>query len=270
VLASKVRGQGSSYAAACSVGPLVAETCAPNNAAVSFEFPDWACATGACPTPPTPLTDGDGDGVFDAYDDCPTTANPSQADVDFDGLGDACDSTPGVCTGSLPDGGLPSLDAGAGLDAGTPDAGTPFYVLKVKLGRCLYDDGAGGVRSTGTCDAAALEQQWDLLEVGNGKRSLRSHKTQQCLTSMTWAGALGVAPCGVDAAGWLLQRYDQGGFDAKFPLRLRSGTQNYCLYTDGTGLVYATQGNCDLLGTQDNRKVGVYPGGDFSGAPLQP
>jgi len=41
-------------------------------------------------------------------------------------------------------------------------------------------------------------------------------------------------------------------------------------YTDGTNNVYASQGNCGLLGTESGRKVGIYPGGDFSMAPLQP
>jgi hypothetical protein len=36
--------------------------------------------------------DGDHDGVIDPSDNCPTTANASQADVDGDGLGDACDA----------------------------------------------------------------------------------------------------------------------------------------------------------------------------------
>jgi Tol biopolymer transport system component len=35
--------------------------------------------------------DTDGDGVFDATDNCPLTPNPSQADADGDGQGDACD-----------------------------------------------------------------------------------------------------------------------------------------------------------------------------------
>jgi hypothetical protein len=36
--------------------------------------------------------DADGDGVCGAHDNCPTVANPDQADADADGIGDACDS----------------------------------------------------------------------------------------------------------------------------------------------------------------------------------
>ena len=36
----------------------------------------------------------DGDGIPDAGDNCPGTANPGQADADSDGTGDACDPTP--------------------------------------------------------------------------------------------------------------------------------------------------------------------------------
>lgn len=37
------------------------------------------------------LTDTDGDGWVDVYDNCPTTPNEDQADIDGDGYGDACD-----------------------------------------------------------------------------------------------------------------------------------------------------------------------------------
>ena len=40
-------------------------------------------------------TDGDADGVPDACDNCPATANPDQEDLDGDGRGDGCDLCPG-------------------------------------------------------------------------------------------------------------------------------------------------------------------------------
>ncbi len=41
-----------------------------------------------------PGADGDGDGIDDASDNCPSVANASQDDTDGDGLGDACDNCP--------------------------------------------------------------------------------------------------------------------------------------------------------------------------------
>ena len=54
------------------------------------------CAYG-CGRPP----DADGDGVPDDGDNCPLVSNPSQEDVDWDGLGDVCDPEP--LTANCPD-----------------------------------------------------------------------------------------------------------------------------------------------------------------------
>jgi hypothetical protein len=51
--------------------------------------------TDPCPGDPTEACDADGDGTADDRDNCPAQANPNQSDRDRDGVGDACDLTPG-------------------------------------------------------------------------------------------------------------------------------------------------------------------------------
>ena len=46
------------------------------------------------PKPPPPPPDRDKDGVPDFKDNCPDKYNPDQADIDRNGIGDACQTTP--------------------------------------------------------------------------------------------------------------------------------------------------------------------------------
>ncbi|MFZ1829030.1 MAG: astroprincin family protein [Candidatus Competibacteraceae bacterium] len=53
---------------------------------------------------PVVVSDGDGDGIPDASDNCPTTANSNQVDSDGDGKGDACDNCPATPNADQVDG----------------------------------------------------------------------------------------------------------------------------------------------------------------------
>ena len=66
------------------------QTMSPRSLALSFRI----TGTGQCGP-----VDGDGDGVADDVDNCPSVANADQADADADGVGDLCDRNafaPGV------------------------------------------------------------------------------------------------------------------------------------------------------------------------------
>ena len=247
VLKSKARA-GGSFDTACSADPLDSKVCAPGSASIAYDYPDWTCHGGICPVASTAATcqkpDGDGDGIPDASDNCPMLANTDQADLDADGVGDACDSAPA------------------------------FAVLRFKVGtRCLTLGSSKRVESTSTCQQSDLRQQWRITPDGNAF-VFRNLANNECLSQS--GGLIGPwtvesAPCdGGDRQRWKVEPYTQGGADANYPSRLHNVANNFCIYTDLTGLAYGTAANCDLAGTDANRKVGIYLGGVFDKPPFQP
>lgn len=251
----------------------------PTQANADFDREGDACDAA------TSVTDGDRDGVPDDGDNCPMAPNPTQEDTDRDGHGDACDMTndPDGDTDGVPDArdncpmAANPMQQDADMDGQgdvcdtTPMGAASFSLLKVRNGRCLYDNG-GDVRSTTSCDAAQRNQQWEVIYAGSGRRLFRNLASTRCLAAESWVGTIGMAACNMASATqvWALERYEQGGFDRQYPLRLHNLAHNFCVYTDGTNDVYASLGNCGLLGTENGRKVGIYASGDFSAAPLQP
>lgn len=107
--------------------------------------------------------DEDGDGVYDDVDLCETVADPDQADLDGDGIGDLCDEDPGELPGT-------TTDPGEEPPATEPGDGDPEDLTPV------VDDPAGreGLRAVSGCATAGSAPWWlGLLLLRRGRRARR-------------------------------------------------------------------------------------------------
>jgi hypothetical protein len=99
------------------------------------------------------VTDGDGDGVQDAADNCDSISNPAQADVDADGAGDACDSAWFAFAGF----GSPVRGGGA-LNVAKAGSAVPVkFSLGGDRGSQVFEAGYPMLRKRSSCDASGAD-----------------------------------------------------------------------------------------------------------------
>ncbi len=232
------------YYIACSAQPLPGKVCAPAQAKIGFDYPDWRCQGDICPQAKVGTCalepDADADGVPDAVDTCPELPGTDQLDSDHDGVGDACEPKPKTLQ------------------------------IRTKLdNRCLVA-AEGQTVTAGSCAPNDLAQTWELTAVDDAV-GFRHVASGQCLTQaplFLGLASIVTAPCNDSPQQrWRLERYEQGGFDSAFPHRLRSLADDLCLQADVFGSVSGALFNCDQLGTEQNRKLGLYYGDSPSAAP---
>jgi hypothetical protein len=244
-IVDEARG-GGWFEAGCLTGPVPGEVCAPGEAMIRYDYPDWSCHGAICPEPGIPPegeVDTDGDGIPDATDLCPDVFDPYQQDSDGDGTGDLCDDDPG------------------------------YLLIQFQTdGRCLLAESGGSVTTTTSCLAGDPGQQWVVFNA-EGHTGFRNAGLDACLShSDSWIGPWTVQLANCNEADpfqqWDYETYDQGGLQEAWPGRLHAVSDDFCAYADSLGNVYGTIANCGLAGSESGRRVGLYTYGDFTAEPL--
>jgi hypothetical protein len=116
--------------------PVLQACCRPDHSCADLTVADCAAQGGTAVGPGTTcasLPDGDSDGIRNACDNCPTIANPDQADADGDTLGDVCDNCPHVANLAQTDGDADAIGDACDLCPSTP-AGQAVTVSGCRTG----------------------------------------------------------------------------------------------------------------------------------------
>jgi hypothetical protein len=131
--------------------------------------------------------DGDGDGIADAEDNCPDVANADQADIDDDGIGDACDENsyaPTVSTAAANANGNEGDTLATSGAFSDQDGNSSLTITKVSGAGTVTDNGDG-------------TWSWSLPTTDNGSGSVVVEATDgdhaAASNSFDWSAA-NVAP----------------------------------------------------------------------------
>jgi MYXO-CTERM domain-containing protein len=152
--------------------------------------------------------DSDGDGICDADDNCPDTDNPTQEDLDDDGVGDLCEGDGGESSDGTTDGASTGADTTAVADT-SGDGGTTIGATTDVASETGGADGETGVAeaesaSTGCgCTAAPSRSgAWWLVALGGLALRRRRRSLVVAVGLGTGCGSSdGSQPFGVAEAG---------------------------------------------------------------------
>ena len=106
-------------------------------------------------------SDSDGDSVISAFDNCPATANPDQADGDHNYIGNVCDTPAGFCRRSMVEGDNWAVETPAGQFISRCD-GSDWLIEA-----CTFPEGDYSVRHPITVNCASWGQGFTCMTYAN-------------------------------------------------------------------------------------------------------
>jgi hypothetical protein len=247
---------------------------------VSFATPD-ASALGSYPLPIlddvvyTTCADPDGDGVCDPDDDCPTIPNPTQADSNQNGVGDACEP---VCVSLRRDPGVsPTIcqDAYLAYDPTDPtrantsygsakDLYTGPYLLATRRGLIQFD--VSSIPPTAIVSSATLVVRKS-NSPGLGLIDLHLVTAPWSEATVTWSSLAGAFdPTVISTMDTSLAPnggYLSADLTAAVALWVSGAAPNHGVLLDEPSAARARLGSCDApsLATKPHLDICYVPGG---------
>jgi hypothetical protein len=162
------------------------------------------------------LQDNDGDGVNNGVDNCPAVANPNQADLDADGIGDACDAVNAfgnlvAAYGFNEGSGTVLTDRSGNGNHGMLGPASPAWTPQGRFGGALSFDGIDDFVEV--ADSASLDlttgmtlEAWVNPQTKNGWRTVLLKEAPDSLSYALYASDDATRPDGYARIGGIPRR----------------------------------------------------------------